>query len=218
MTMNSDNSNKIAKHSLKDIFRGMVTLGGGKEEGINYFPSTTDGVLSALSPWLALIIVPICFALLSITQYKKLYLLTFVISLSLCAICKLLIIPFIIHIYAVYWKKEHFWKRTVVAYLWCRWMPVFDLMIGILAISLFSFSPTFSSGFLAVLWVLFIAYMIWINWFTIKIGLQLKNLQSILVVLTLFIVGFLFSVLLVSFNQDSMQILSQGLINLSQKG
>lgn len=218
MTIHSEDPKKLPSHSLKDIFRGMLTLGGGKEEGIAFFPSTTDGVLSALAPWLAVILVPSFLSLLSLIQYKKLYLLTFIISLFLCALCNLLIIPVIIHLYAVYWKKERFWKRTVSAYLWCRWMPVFDLMIGIVVISLFGFSSTFSSGFFAVLWVLFVAYMLWINWYTVKTGLQLKNMQSIIVVVTIVVIGLLFSFLLTSLNHDLLQRLLQDLLKFQENG
>ena len=83
MTLNSNNQKKSSDSKLKDIFKGMLALGGGKEEGINLFPSSTDGVLSALAPWIALLVVIDGFNILSVVQAKKAYLFIFTISLFL---------------------------------------------------------------------------------------------------------------------------------------
>lgn len=182
MTLNSNNPKKSSDViKLKDIFKGMLTLGGGKEEGINFFPSSTDGVLGALAPWIAILVVVSGFKLFSAFQTNKAHQLI-VISSFLFRLCTILLIPFFIHFFSVYWKKEAFWKRTVAGYCWCQWMPVFDLMIGVMVVSLLAFSPSIFFGFIAVLMVLYIAYMIWISWITVKAGLQVNNKQSLMVV------------------------------------
>ena len=173
MTLNSNNQKKSSDSKLKDIFKGMLALGGGKEEGINLFPSSTDGVLSALAPWIALLVV--------------------------------------IHSFSVLWHKERFWKRTDSSYCWCQWMPILDLIIGMMIVSLPGFTPSIILGFMAVLMILYLAYMIWISWMTIKVGLQINNRQSLIVVISLFFSEIILLFVLSICNSDTLVRLSHEL-------
>lgn len=211
MTLNSNNQKKSSDSKLKDIFKGMLALGGGKEEGINLFPSSTDGVLSALAPWIALLVVIDGFNILSVVQAKKAYLYIFTISLFLYKLCTVLLIPILIHSFSVLWHKERFWKRTVSSYCWCQWMPILDLIIGMMIVSLPGFTPSIILGFMAVLMILYLAYMIWISWMTIKVGLQINNKQSLIVVISLFFSEVILLFILSICNSDTLVRLSHEL-------
>ncbi len=211
MTSHFNNPKSSLNIKLKNIFKGMITLGGGKEEGIQFFPFTSEGVLNSLAPWIAVVVVCGGLNILNGYLHHKPYLISFGISFFLCFLCYYLVIPIIIQSFATYFKKEEFWKRTVSAFCWCQWLPLFDLIFGVIVISLLGFSPSVIVSFLSILFILYIAYILWIAWFTVKIGLQASNKQSIFVVATIVLIQHLFTFLLLILNNETIIKLSQDL-------
>lgn len=171
---------------IKTIFRGMLFLGGAKKEGIEFFPSTNDGVLSALAPWLAIsFVLNIIFPLI-MKEHLVLIQIFFNISVFLFDVCSLLMMLVIVHWYAERWNSEGLWKRTASALLWCRWMPIIDFFILMLiAVALFSSMPSILMSCLAMATIFCFAYIIWLSWFVLKAGLQITTKQSALVVVTI---------------------------------
>lgn len=196
MNMSPDNPKKTRYHFIKAVFQGVLMLGGGKEEGIQLFPSTTNGVLNALAPWFALVLVN---GFVSAVLYRQQLPILMILSMFLVELCCLLVCPVIIHFYSKLWNRENLWKRTVSAYLWCQWLPFLDLLLGGCVILFMGFSANLAITFLALLLVLYMAYALWIQWFVVKIGLQINNLWAIVIVVTTMVVGdILFSIFLLS--------------------
>ena len=90
-------------------------------------------------------------------------------------------------------------------------MPILDLIIGMMIVSLPGFTPSIILGFMAVLMILYLAYMIWISWMTIKVGLQINNKQSLIVVISLFFSEVILLFILSICNSDTLVRLSHEL-------
>lgn len=174
---------------MKNTIRGMFMLGRGKREGFHEFSNSSDSVLSALAPWIALAVV-VNLLPLFMMKLKDTQAIYISVSVFLVKICSLLATVAIIHAFSVLWKNENNWKQTTVAVLWCFWVPILDCILFFLIIGLlFSGMPNILMALFGLSSILYIAYSLWLNWFVIKIGLQITALRSIVVIVTLILVS-----------------------------
>lgn len=172
---------------MKSTIRGMFMLGRGKREGINEFSNSSDSVLSALAPWIALAVVGNLLPLLMM-KFKDTHAVYISVSIFLVKICSLMITVAIIHAFAVLWKNEDNWKQTTVAVLWCFWVPILDCILFFLIVGLlFAGSPNILMALFGLASILYLAYSLWLNWFVIKVGLQTTAARSAVIVVTLII-------------------------------
>lgn len=176
---------------MKNTIRGMFMLGRGKREGIHEFSNSSDSVLSAIAPWIAVAVVFYLLPLLMM-KFKDTHAVYISVSIFLVKICSLLVTVAIIHAFSVLWKSEVSWRQTASALLWCFWVPVLDyILFLIIAELLLGGSPNIFVAMFALGSILYLAYSLWLSWFVIKIGLQTTAVRSVVIVVTLIIVSML---------------------------
>lgn len=176
---------------MKNTIRGMFMLGRGKREGIHEFSSSSDSVLNAMAPWIA---VAVAFNLLPLLmmKFKDTHAVYISISIFLVKICSLLVTVAVVHAFAVIWKREVSWKQTTSALLWCFWVPVLDyILFFMIAGLLLGGSPNIFMALFALGSILYLAYSLWLSWFVIKVGLQTTAVRSVVVVVALIAISML---------------------------
>ncbi|MDI2090089.1 hypothetical protein [Commensalibacter oyaizuii] len=206
MMPNSSGPSSPKGEHVKNVFRGMVLLGKGRKEGIKEFPSTNEGVLSALAPWVAFaivmnIIIPFFSSDFGVTNKLFLNISAFCSNI-VGVLCSVLIIQW----FAARWKVERLWRRTSTALMWCSWMPIIDFFfLASLAGLLFMGSPQILVAFFAMIAVFILVYFIWLNWFVVKEGLEVSNKQSVMVLISILAIKILLTGFVIWFNFDVLQ-------------
>ncbi|MDI2113596.1 hypothetical protein [Commensalibacter nepenthis] len=196
---------------MKSTIRGMFMLGRGKREGIHEFSNSSDSVLSALAPWIALAVAVNLLPILMM-RFKDIHAVSISISMFLVKICCLLVTVGVIHFFASLWNNEVNWKQTVVAILWCFWVPILDFFLFfIIAGLLFSGLPNIFMALFGLASVLYIAYSVWLSWFVIKVGLQTTASRSIAIVVSLIISSTVIYSIFVACNYSYMAQMAQEL-------
>lgn len=195
---------------MKSTIRGMFMLGRGKREGIHEFSNTSDSLLSALAPWIALAVVGNLLPLLA--NFKDMHLVRISISMFLVKICCLLVTVTVIHLFASLWKRETTWKQTTVAVLWCFWVPIIDCILFFMIAGMFLAGyPNIFMGLFGLVSVLYFAYSLWLNWFVIKVGLQTTTQKSIIAIVVLILASMVIYGVFVACNYGYMTQMAQEL-------
>ncbi|CAI3947675.1 unnamed protein product [Commensalibacter communis] len=189
---------------MKSTIRGMFMLGRGKREGINEFSNSSDSVLSALAPWIALALAVNLLPILMM-RFKDMHAVSISISMFLVKICCLLVTVGIIHFFASLWNSEANWKRTTVAILWCFWVPILDFFLFFIIVGLFFAGlPNIFMALFGLASVLYMAYSIWLSWFVVKVGLQTTTSRSVMIIVSLILASMVIYSIFVSCNYSYM--------------
>ncbi|WP_271828829.1 hypothetical protein [Commensalibacter communis] len=189
---------------MKSTIRGMFLIGRGKREGIQEFSNSSDSVLSALAPWIALALAVNLLPILMM-RFKDMHAVSISISMFLVKICCLLITVGIIHFFASLWNNEANWKQTVVAILWCFWVPILDFFLFFIIAGLFFAGlPNIFMALFGFASVLYMAYSIWLSWFVVKVGLQTTTSRSVVIVVSLILASMVIYSIFIACNYSYM--------------
>ena len=158
-----------------NVVKGLLLIARGRPEGIECFGATQDAFLSALSPWLAFLLVG---ALLMVLRKPT----AVGATLVLLSFCALLLPPVLSHILARRWKRDAFWLRYATATVWCEWLVIFAYAVSLLVVTLLLQLgvPADVAGvaFLALV----ACYWLWVHWFLAWRGLELTRVQAAILV------------------------------------
>jgi hypothetical protein len=157
------------------ILRGMLLLARGRADGIKEFPNTKDAFYASLAPLIAFPLVGA--GITAANGDVKLAAVAF-----LARLCAVLALPLITFEFARLTGHGANWLRTVAALNWSFWLMVPLLMVaalfGALLVSAGLEMTHAESGALALMAV----YMFWLNWFTLRKGLQMGGAAAALLV------------------------------------
>jgi hypothetical protein len=158
------------------IWRGVFLLARGKAAGIKEFGNSMDSMTASLAPLIAFPMVGA--AITAINGQPKLAAIAF-----LARLCAVLALPVITYEFARLTKRDSLWLRTTTALDWSFWIIIPLLLIaGFTGAGLVSAGLDIKYAEYAAL-ALLIAYLLWLQWFTIRTGLNLSWPQAALLTL-----------------------------------
>jgi len=149
------------------VLRGIGLLARGRREGFAEFGGKPDDFLASLGPLLAF---PLLGAILLMLSGHGLLALRELLP-SLCAI---LAPPVLSQALAQLWHRDEPWLAYATAFNWCRVL----VLVALLAVGL----PVVVAR---VLLVALIIYLLWLDWFLARYGLEIGPWQAVIVVLTI---------------------------------
>jgi hypothetical protein len=158
------------------IWRGVWLLARGRAAGIKEFGNSVDALTASLAPLIAFPMVGA--GITALDGQPKLAAVAF-----LARLCAVLALPVITYEFARLTKRDALWLRTTAALDWSFW-----LIIPLLLVAGFIGTGLVTAG-LAVKYAeyaamaLLIAYMLWLQWFTIRAGLETTALHAAALVL-----------------------------------
>lgn len=166
---------------IASVVRGIWLLGRGDAEGLNFFQSGRDAVLSAMAPSLALYLVA---AIGQVMAGPSAMALTNILLLLSALLARLVITQAL----AARWSRQGLWTRYAAAALWCDWLPgLFSLIAGlILHLALPKVGDTRAG--MAGVFIVVELYDLWLSWFVARAGLVLRWYQAAMLVLAVLIV------------------------------
>jgi hypothetical protein len=158
------------------ILRGLLLLARGRADGIKEFANTQDAFYASLAPLIAFPLVGA--GITAANGDAKLAAIAF-----LARLCAVLALPLITYEFARLSGHGAFWLRTVAALNWSFWLMVPLLMVaaifGALLVSAGLPMPHAEGAALALMGF----YMLWLNWFTLRSGLQMGGAKAALLTL-----------------------------------
>ncbi|CAK7192961.1 hypothetical protein COMNV_01171 [Commensalibacter sp. Nvir] len=205
MISNSSEPSMQRTEQIKNVFRGMILLGKGRAEGINLFINSSESLLNALAPWIAFSFVTNILIPLSSYNVQTSKTLLLNLGFFLVNLCDVIVSIVIVQWYANFWQKGNVWKRAGTAMLWCSWLPIIDFLFFVmLATILFLSSLKILTAFMLIIAISCIVYTIWLMWFSIMHGLQIRKKQSVLVVLSIISTKVVMNLLFIMLNYNVM--------------
>jgi hypothetical protein len=153
------------------IWRGIWLLARGRAAGIKEFGNSVDALTASLAPLIAF---PLVGAGITATNGQpKLAVIAF-----LARLCAVLAVPVITYEFARFTKRESLWLRTTAALDWSFWLIVPLLVAaGFIGTGLVAAGLSVKNAEYAAM-ALMIAYMLWLQWFTVRNGLEATALQA----------------------------------------
>ena len=160
-----------------NVVKGLLLIARGRPEGIACFGATPDAFLSALSPWLAFLLVG---ALLMVLRRPT----AVGATLVLLSFCALLLPPVLSHVLARRWKRDAFWLRYATATIWCEWLVILAYAVSLLVVTLLLQlgMPADVAG--VAFLVLVACYWLWLHWFLAWRGLELTRVRAAILVVS----------------------------------
>jgi len=155
------------------VLRGLLLIGRGRAEGLDYFNATRDGFLAGLSPPIAFLLV---FGALVLSQRPRADTLGFVLVL----LCGILMPPVLSHLMARLWKRGDHWLRYATASLWSNWLVFLVYPPAILLASILVAGGVSKQAAGTVMTVTTSAYMLWLAWFLAWKGLAIGWFKALL--------------------------------------
>jgi len=159
---------KRAGRAGGNIVRGVLLLGRGRAAGIAEFANHPDALTASLAPLIAFPLVGS--VMIGISGQPGLAGIAF-----LSRLCGVLALPVITQAYAKYFGREAGWLSTATALNWSFWILIPLLLaaafIGALLVTAGIGEPRAE----VIIILLLAAYMLWLHWFIIRIGLQLSG-------------------------------------------
>jgi hypothetical protein len=168
-----------------NVLRGIFLLARGRKAGIAEFANTQDALSASLAPLIAFPLVGA--GIIALGGHPELG----VIAL-LSRLCGVLALPVITHAYAKWMGREASWLRTATALNWSFWVLIPMLFTAALigAGLVTAGLPNIRAEEIVIF--LTCAYMLWLHWFTVRIGLDLSSGKAIgLVILSNIAIGLL---------------------------
>ncbi|GAA4481565.1 hypothetical protein [Gluconacetobacter asukensis] len=160
------------------IFRGMMLLGRGRREGMSCFGVTSDAVLTALAPRVALWMVG---GVLTVAQAPT--------ALSgakiLFSLCLVLTPVVLTHLLARLWGREALWPRYMAAALWCDWLVLFVMLAAVAVVATVTPAGMSLLHSALILNGIIFAYNLWLTWFVARVGLALGAGRALLLLLAI---------------------------------
>ena len=158
-----------------NVVQGLLLIARGRAEGVEAFAGTPDGFLSALSPWLAFLLVGVLLMVLREPSAigGTLFLLSF---------CALLLPPVLSHLFAARWERGPLWLRYATAAVWCEWLVIFAYVASLVVVMVLlqlGVPPNLAS---AVLMGVVVCYWLWLHWFLAWRGLALTGVRAAVLV------------------------------------
>ncbi len=157
------------------IARGLLLLARGRSDGIKEFGNTGDAVAASLAPLIAFPLVGAGWTALN--GDVKFAALGFFSRL-----CGVLALPLITYEFARLSRRGADWLRTVAALNWSFWMLLPALLaaaaLGAMAVAAGVPQTTAEQSALTLL----ILYILWYQWFIIRVGLRLGVVGAVLLV------------------------------------
>jgi hypothetical protein len=153
------------------IWRGVWLLARGRAAGIKEFGNTVDSLTASLAPLIAFPLVGA--GITAMNGQPKLAAVAF-----LARLCAVLALPVITYEFARLTKRDTIWLRTTTALDWSFWLIVPLLLVaGFIGTGLVTAGLAVKYAEYAAMGLL-IAYMLWLQWFTIRTGLETSALAA----------------------------------------
>ena len=157
------------------VVQGLLLIARGRREGLDCFGSTPDAFLSALSPWLAFLLVGALLMLLRQPSQAA-------ATLFLLSFCALLLPPVLSHALARFWQRSTFWLRYATAAVWCEWLVIFAYA-GALVVVMVMLELGVPSDYAGIIFIGLVAcYWLWLHWFLAWRGLAVSGLRAAVLV------------------------------------
>ncbi|MDE8347234.1 MAG: hypothetical protein POH28_13835 [Acidocella sp.] len=158
------------------ILRGLWLLARGRDTGLREFADGLDGFTASLAPLIAFPLVGAGVSALG--GDWQLAIIAFLSRVSV-----VLALPLIIHEYARRTGREALWLRTATALDWSFWLLMPLLFIAAFAgAALVEAGVAMQNAEYAALGFI-VGYQIWLHWFVVRAGLQMKALAAAALVL-----------------------------------
>lgn len=160
------------------VLRGLLLLGCGRADGLDWFNNDRDAVLSALAPPIGFIVV---LALLLLLQKPSLPGLCLVVLLF----CTVLLQPVLAELIARVWRRRPRWMLYATVSIWSVWLVIPAYVPAMLVASVllqFGVDRVIASRAAALLLE---AYFFWLHWFVVWKALNINRLQALGTVLVL---------------------------------
>ncbi|QDH17538.1 hypothetical protein [Swingsia samuiensis] len=157
---------------------GIVLLGRGKAQGINYFSPGVQPFLSALAPTIAMALISLFFSLNMPAGQKAIG-----VVRSLVPIVFTLSQLVISEVYAAYLNRKGLWLRYATASLWCDWLPLIVMIFAEGALRMVMPNGTSMAPVLVGIAVGVSLYSLWLSWYISRVGLIITGLQAALMTL-----------------------------------
>jgi len=157
------------------VVQGLLLIARGRPEGLDCFGATPDAFLSALSPWLAFLLVGALLMLLREPTAGG-------ATLFLLSLCALLLPPVLSHALAGLWQRRSFWLRYATAAVWCEWLVIVAYAASLLVVMVMlevGVPPDYAG---VVFLGLVACYWLWLHWFLAWRGLALSGMRAALLV------------------------------------
>lgn len=157
------------------ILRGLWLLARGRRAGMKEFESSADGFTASLAPLIAFPLVGGALSVLSGDWQSG------VISF-LARFCAVLALPLIVQEFARRTGREALWLRTATALDWSFWLLVPMLFVAALAGSLLVELGLPMTQAEHAAFGLIGLYLLWLHWFILRCGLELRVLPAVALV------------------------------------
>jgi len=158
-------------NARRNVALGILLLARGRPAGLTQFGGTSQTLLASLAPLVAFPLVATALLVLSdgelgaVTDFFK----------FLCALVTPLVVSFEV---ARRWGREAAWLHYATAFCWCQWavpLAVAGLLLA-LAPAMWLGLPGEAAGVGLLLGV--VAYVLWLQWFLARHGLDLSALRA----------------------------------------
>lgn len=162
------NDNRRIRMPHGNIFRGMFRLATGNASGIREFGNTPAAFSASIAPLLA-------FPLVGSTLFAIEGHWLLAASMLLSRICGVLMQPAIVEATARRTGNRATWLVTSTALNWSIWL-IFPLILAGVLVSngLVSAGVSETAAVLASI-CLIVAYMLWLQWFILRVGLRVSG-------------------------------------------
>jgi hypothetical protein len=158
------------------IWRGIWLLARGRAAGIKEFGNSVDALTASLAPLIAFPMVGA--GITALGGQPKLAVVAF-----LARLCAVLAVPVITYEFARLTKRESLWLRTTAALDWSFWLIIPLLLVaGFIGTGLVTAGLAVKNAEYAAM-AMMIIYMLWLQWFTVRAGLETTALAAAALVL-----------------------------------
>ncbi|OYV37947.1 MAG: hypothetical protein B7Z80_11460 [Rhodospirillales bacterium 20-64-7] len=167
------------------ILQGLWLLARGQRAGIKQFGNSYDAFTASLAPLIAFPLVGGVLSVLSGDWQSG-------IIGFLARFCAVLALPLIVHAFARRTGREALWLRTATALDWSFWLLVPMLFIAAVAGAVLVELGLPMTLAEQAAFALIAAYLLWLHWFIMRCGLELRVAPALLLVaLSSFAIGVL---------------------------
>lgn len=172
------NGNRHPRMPPGNILRGMFRLAIGDASGLREFGNTTAAFSASIAPLLAFPLVGS--ALFGVQGHWLL-----AASMLLSRICGVLAQPVIVQATARRTRSEATWLVTSTTLNWSIWLIFPLILVGMLVSNAFTSLGTSGPVAIVLTAVMIMLYMLWLQWFILRVGLKIGGWVALLVLLIL---------------------------------